>query len=171
MIGIPIDPNATGAVFASRQIADALNGENPSPINMLAAIATGVPNPAAPSRNAPNANAISNACSRGSGVSRPIEFLIISNCPVSTVTRNSAIAQKISHVIGNSPNATPNPAALTAVTTAILYASVASANVTTSPHIPANHAGLRSTPSSNSSVNMGRAANSTETPRPWPNSR
>ena len=78
-IGIPIEPNATGAVFASRQIAEALKGEKPRPISIVAAMATGVPNPAAPSRNAPNAKAIKSACRRESEVSLPIESLMISN--------------------------------------------------------------------------------------------
>src|SRR5277367_1575448 len=46
--GIPMDPNATGAVFASRQRAEARNAEKPRPVSIVAAIATGVPNPAAP---------------------------------------------------------------------------------------------------------------------------
>src|SRR6185437_12079661 len=83
--GMPIAPNATGAVLASRQIAAARNGGNPKPASMEAAIATGVPNPVAPSRNAPNANAINKACSRWSPVKWPTELLIISNWPVSTV--------------------------------------------------------------------------------------
>src|SRR5690348_17024360 len=43
--GIAMEPKATGAVFASRQIAAALKGLNPNPVNMAAATATGVPNP------------------------------------------------------------------------------------------------------------------------------
>ena len=42
----------------------AKNGEKPRPVSIAAATATGVPKPAAPSMNAPNANAISIACSR-----------------------------------------------------------------------------------------------------------
>lgn len=72
-IAMPIDPKATGAVFASRHSADALKGEKPSPTSMVAAVATGVPNPAAPSRDPPNAKAISSACNLGSGVSLPID--------------------------------------------------------------------------------------------------
>lgn len=61
MIGMPIDPNATGAVSASMQMVDAYSDVNPSPTIIAAATATGVPNPAHPSMNAPNANAISSA--------------------------------------------------------------------------------------------------------------
>ena len=54
---------------------------------MAAATATGVPKPAAPSINAPKAKAIKRACRRASLVKFPIDDLIISNLPVSTVTR------------------------------------------------------------------------------------
>lgn len=102
-----MDPKATGAVLARRQMADALKAEKPNPLSMVAAIATGVPNPAAPSRNAPKANAINKACRRGSGVRRPIESRIISNLPVSVVTRKSAMAQKMIQEIGKRPNVAP----------------------------------------------------------------
>ncbi len=59
--GVPIEPKVTGAVFAMRQMAEARKGEKPRPVNMAAAIATGVPNPAAPSIKAPKANAIRSA--------------------------------------------------------------------------------------------------------------
>src|SRR3989304_3626540 len=49
VIGVAMDPKATGAVFASRQTAAAVNGENPSPASIDAATAPGVPNPAQPS--------------------------------------------------------------------------------------------------------------------------
>ena len=91
--GMPIEPNATGAVFASRQMPAAKNGEKPSPVSIAAATATGVPKPAAPSTNAPNANAISIACSRRSVVRPPIESLMISKLPVSSVMRYSTTAQ------------------------------------------------------------------------------
>src|SRR5580765_4987782 len=46
MIGVPSAPNATGAVLAISDRPDACSGLNPSPINIAAVIATGVPNPA-----------------------------------------------------------------------------------------------------------------------------
>jgi len=46
--GVAMDPNATGAVLASRQMPPARKGSNPSPVSIEAATATGVPNPAAP---------------------------------------------------------------------------------------------------------------------------
>ena len=50
-------------------------------------MAIGVPKPDAPSRKAPNANAINRACMRRSSVRCPSEFLMISNFPVSSVIR------------------------------------------------------------------------------------
>src|SRR5205085_94160 len=52
VIGIAMEPNATGAVLARRQMAAALNGSKPSPTSIAEATATGVPNPAAPSTKA-----------------------------------------------------------------------------------------------------------------------
>ena len=56
-----------------------------SEASIAAQIATGVPPPAAPSRNAPNAKAISIACRRWSAESPATESLIRANRPVSTV--------------------------------------------------------------------------------------
>ena len=60
-IGVPIAPNATGAVFAMSDSTAAYNGVNPSPMRSAEQIATGVPKPQAPSMKAPNENAISSA--------------------------------------------------------------------------------------------------------------
>src|ERR1035437_8136327 len=111
--GIPMDPNATGAVFASRQIDDAYSEEKPRPTIMAAATATGVPNPAQPSINAPNAKAISNACIRLSEVIEPMESLITSNFPVVTVISYRTKAQNTIHEIGNIPKQAPYAALLT----------------------------------------------------------
>ena len=74
---------------------------------MAAATATGVPNPAAPSMKAPNANPIKTACSRRSSLSEPIESLMISNLPVSTVTRYKISDAITIQPMGNIPNAAP----------------------------------------------------------------
>ncbi len=74
---------------------------------MAAATATGVPNPAAPSIKAPNAKPISTACRRRSSLSDPIESLMISNLPVSTVTRYKISEAMTIQPMGNSPNAAP----------------------------------------------------------------
>ena len=83
-IGVPIAPQATGAVLAIRQSKAAWNGRNPSPTRNAAEIATGAPNPAAPSMNAPNEKATSTAWSRRSPESRAIDAFITSNWPVAT---------------------------------------------------------------------------------------
>ena len=57
----------------------------PSPISSAAEMATGVPKPAAPSRNVPKLKAISRACILWSGEIAVTECLTISNAPVRTV--------------------------------------------------------------------------------------
>ena len=66
--GVPIAPYATGAVFAISDSPDAWSGLKPKPINTAAVTATGVPKPAAPSKNAPKLKAISSNCRRRSWV-------------------------------------------------------------------------------------------------------
>ena len=68
MIGVPSAPKATGAVFAMSEKTDASKGGKPSPMSSAPVTATGVPNPAAPSKKAPKAKAISSNCSRRSRV-------------------------------------------------------------------------------------------------------
>ena len=81
---MPIAPQATGAVLAIRQSRAAWNGWNPSPTRNAAEIATGAPNPAAPSMNAPNEKATRTAWSRRSPESLAIDAFITSNWPVAT---------------------------------------------------------------------------------------
>src|SRR2546427_486001 len=79
--GVPIAPHATGEVLASRLRAAAWNGLKPRPIMKAPAIATGAPNPAAPSMNAPKQKATSSTWSRRSGVIPATDSFMISNCP------------------------------------------------------------------------------------------
>ncbi len=58
-IGVPIAPKATGAVLAMSERADASSGPKPSPMSSAPVMATGVPNPAVPSKNDPSAKAMS----------------------------------------------------------------------------------------------------------------
>src|SRR5689334_3611248 len=58
MMGVPSAPKATGAVLAMSDRPEAWSGLKPSWIRIAAVTATGVPNPAAPSKNAPNEKAI-----------------------------------------------------------------------------------------------------------------
>ena len=59
MIGVPSAPKATGAVLAMSDSADASSAGNPRPMRIAPVTATGVPKPAAPSKNAPKQNAMS----------------------------------------------------------------------------------------------------------------
>ena len=59
--GMPIDPKATGAVFASRARTAAVIGSKPRLARMEAEMATGAPKPAMPSIRAPKLNATSRA--------------------------------------------------------------------------------------------------------------
>ena len=105
--GMPMDPNATGAVLASRQMPAAKNGSKPRPASIAPDTATGAPKPAAPSMKAPNEKAMNIACRRRSLVRPPTESLMISNLPVSTARRYSMIDVKTIQAIGKRPVAAP----------------------------------------------------------------
>ena len=53
-VGVPTAPYGTGVLFMINAHIAAQSGGKPKPINSGAARAAGVPNPAAPSMNAPN---------------------------------------------------------------------------------------------------------------------
>ena len=74
-------------MLAISERPEAASGEKPRPIRIAAVTATGVPKPAAPSKNAPKLNAISSSCRRRSGVMRAIESCSTSNEPFSSVSR------------------------------------------------------------------------------------
>ena len=82
--GVPMPPQATGAVLAIRQSKAAWKGLNPRPTRKAAEMATGAPNPAAPSMKAPNEKAIRTAWSRRSPERLATEVFMISNWPVAT---------------------------------------------------------------------------------------
>ena len=83
-IGVPRAPKATGAVLAMSAMQAASSAGNPAPARSAAEIATGAPNPAAPSRKAPNEKAMSKACTRWSAESRVTDRFITSSPPAST---------------------------------------------------------------------------------------
>ena len=60
-IGVPIAPQATGAVLAIRQSVAAWNGSNPSPIRNEPAIATGAPPPPVTARTS-GSSELGSAC-------------------------------------------------------------------------------------------------------------
>ena len=103
IIGVPSAPKATGAVLPIKASPAAGSGLNPNPISNAAQIATGVPNPAAPSINAPKLKAISNTCKRRSSVSPAIDCLMISNFPVCTVMSKTNMAHSTIQPMGNNP--------------------------------------------------------------------
>ncbi|MNL18350.1 hypothetical protein D3C87_1394930 [compost metagenome] len=115
MIGAPSAPNATGAVLAISARPEAASGEKPSPIRMAPVTATGVPKPAAPSKNAPKLKATSSSCRRRSSVTPEIEFCNTLNDPLSVVRRCRKMMLRTIHPIGNSPETMPSPAALPAM--------------------------------------------------------
>lgn len=86
VMGIPIDPNATGAVLAISARTEASSGRNPNWMRIAPVMATGAPNPATPSMNAPSENAIRINCTRGSGASPERLRRSTSKSPASTVT-------------------------------------------------------------------------------------
>ena len=86
MTGVPIAPNATGAVLAIRQRPEAASGEKPIPIRIAPVTATGVPKPAAPSKNAPKAKAISRSCNRRSSVTLAMLVCRTLKCPFCNVS-------------------------------------------------------------------------------------
>ena len=66
---------------------DACNGRNPSPMSSAAVTATGVPNPADPSKKEPKAKAISTSCTERSVLIDAMLVFIRSNAPCSAVNR------------------------------------------------------------------------------------
>ena len=75
---------------------------------MIAAVtATGVPNPAAPSKNAPKQNATSRSCRRRSVVMPVMLFCSTSNSPTEFVSWYMKITLSTIQPIGSSPNSAP----------------------------------------------------------------
>ena len=85
MIGVPIAPNATGAVLASSTTTAARIGEKPSAISMTPVIATGAPKPARASSSPPKQKAMMIAWTRGSSESLLKAARRSSNRPLTTV--------------------------------------------------------------------------------------
>ena len=90
--GMPIAPYAPAATLATSDSIAALTGRNPSCTSSAAQIAIGTPNPAAPSRNAPNAKVISSTWMRWSVEIPEIEARMTSNRPLATANRYSHTA-------------------------------------------------------------------------------
>ena len=130
---MPRAPNATGAVLPISDSPAAGNGRKPSPISMAAQIATGVPNPAEPSRKAPKQNAINRTWMRRSDAIPAIESLTSSNWPVLTVRSYTNIAVSTIQPIGNNPNSAPLARAAVAIGAGIPYTSSATSKAVANP--------------------------------------
>ena len=102
-IGMPSDPPATGNVFPTRPITEAASGGKPNPIMMAAHTATGVPRPAAPSKKALKAKAMSRICRRRSAATAVRLSRRILNNPFSSVRRNRKSALSTIQPTGNNP--------------------------------------------------------------------
>ncbi|MNL35303.1 hypothetical protein D3C87_1573280 [compost metagenome] len=108
---MPSAPKATGAVLAISARPEAANGEKPRPIRIAPVTATGVPKPAAPSKNAPKQKAISSNCRRRSSVIRARESCSTLNEPFSVVRRCRKMMLSTIQPIGSRPLAAPYSAA------------------------------------------------------------
>ena len=85
---------------------------------MIAAVtATGVPNPAAPSKNAPKQNATSSNCRRRSFVIPVMLFCSTSKSPVSVVSWYMKMTLRTIQPIGSNPKSPPSSAVFPAIST------------------------------------------------------
>src|SRR3954451_18994706 len=133
-IGVPIAPNATGAVLGIKFSTADWNGLKPRPTMIAPAIATGVPKPDVPSMIAPNENAISRTWSRRSNEMWMIDSLTISNFPVTTVIVYSSIAATTIQMMPMNPDSVPSTNADTAAPTGIRNATHDTRNAAITPH-------------------------------------
>ncbi|MNG11738.1 hypothetical protein D3C84_953000 [compost metagenome] len=90
---------------------EAARGEKPRPMRIAPVTATGVPNPAAPSKKAPKQKAISSNCRRRSSVIRARESCSTLNEPFSVVSRCRKMMFNTIQPIGSKPLAAPYNAA------------------------------------------------------------
>ncbi len=111
--GMPMEPYATGAVFASNARTAAYRGSKPRLAIIAAVIATGAPKPAMPSIRAPNAKATISACTRRSSVRPARECRKVSNAPASIVMLCKKMAFSTIQEMGQRPKARPNVVAPT----------------------------------------------------------
>src|SRR6478736_7348611 len=116
-IGVPMAPQATGAVLARRFRTADWKGLNPRPTITAPAMATGVPNPDVPSMMAPNEKAIRMHCSRRSNEMWTIDSFTISNWPLTTLIVYKNIAARTIQMIPRNPDRMPSAKAETADTT------------------------------------------------------
>ena len=107
MMGVAKAPNATGAVLAISDRPEACSGRKPKPMRIAAVTATGVPKPAAPSKNAPKQKAISSSCRRRSWVMPVMLCCSTLNRPASTVSWYMKMTFSTIQPMGNRPYPAP----------------------------------------------------------------
>ncbi|MDT4818717.1 hypothetical protein FQZ97_518170 [compost metagenome] len=113
--GVPSAPKATGAVLAISERPEAASGEKPRPIRMPAVTATGVPKPAAPSKNAPKQNAISKSWMRRSSVMPESESCSTLKLPFCSASCCRKMMFSTIQPIGSRPVKPPKSAARPAI--------------------------------------------------------
>ena len=118
--GVPSAPKATGAVLAISDRPEAASGEKPRPMRMAAVTATGVPKPAAPSKKAPKAKAISSSWMRLSSVMPAMESCRILKLPFFSVSWCRKMMFRTIQPMGSSPVKPPNSAARPAMPAGML---------------------------------------------------
>src|SRR6266550_4692313 len=160
--GVPIAPHATGDVLAIKLSAAAWNGLNPRPIMKAPAIATGAPNPAAPSMKAPKQNATSSSCNRRSAVMPATDSFMISNWPVNTEMSYRYTAASTIHAIFSTPNPTPYRKLMPASETGIPKTETATSTAVPAPAIAHQWGFTRSPASRPNSTRIGNAATSVD---------
>src|SRR3989442_316748 len=160
--GVPIAPHATGDVLAIKLSAAAWNGLNPRPIMKAPAIATGAPNPAAPSMKAPKQNATSSSCNRRSAVMPATDSFMISNWPVNTEMSYRYTAASTIHAIFRTPNPTPYRKLMPASETGIPKTETATSTAVPAPAIAHQSGFNRSSASRPNRTRIGNAATSVD---------
>src|SRR5512137_1430685 len=118
-MGVPMAPQATGAVLAMRFRTADWKGLNPSPTITAPAIATGVPKPEVPSMMAPKEKAIRRTWRRRSKEMWMMDSLTISNLPVIRVMLYRNMAPMMIQMIPRNPDRLPRTNAENAVATGI----------------------------------------------------
>ena len=157
MTGVPRAPNETGLLSATSARTTAAMGEKPSAVSSGAVIAAGVPKPAAPSRKAPNSQAMITTWARGSGVMRVKPIRMASRAPLAASTLSRAIAPNTIHNIETAIT-TPSRVAASTSRTGTLQTKRLTVAVTARLSGMALTAGRRSTTSSPSAASSGASA-------------
>src|SRR5512133_3615812 len=162
-VGVPTVPNDTGVVFAMSATITAARAGNPSDNNKGATSAAGTPNPAAPSTNPPNNQAIIIVCTLLSGEIVEKPWLITSNAPLSFKVKSSVNAPNTISMIFNITTTPLSPDASTHVG-GVFHINSANITVIANATGIAFTAGQRKPTISTKIATRGRAASSARIP-------